>query len=358
MPKQVLVVGFSTRHIVQSAYKAGFIPFAIDHFCDQDLHWFTKDRLKFEEVDELPDYIQTICTKYPIDYLVVTSGAENIGPIIPLIGTPPQKVEKFLDKLETSYFFTDNQIPSPPLTNENEYPVMLKPRKGAGGWRNRIVKNWEEREEWNKKFSELPTISQKVVSGIPASVSCLSDGKRAIAIAMNEQILQNTSVAPFGFAGSITPIVHALTNKMRQYAEKAAAMSGCVGSIGIDFVLDDQAWAIEVNPRFQATIDTVEMATTCNIFKLHIDAYYGHLPQKSPIVKHFAIRKILFADKSLVIDSDIRKLYPWVADIPWPGTCLDEGNPIVSVFGLGKSKEDALEMLNKNITSVYRYIKQ
>lgn len=358
MAQRVLIAGFSTRHVVHSAHMAGFIPYAIDHFCDQDLHWFTKDRMKFEEITDLPDCIQTMCKKYPIDFLIATSGAEQVGPTIPLIGTPPQKVERFLDKLETYFFFTENQIPTPLLTGDDEFPAMLKPRRGAGGWRNQIVQSKEEREEWIKKFPGLPAITQNVVRGIPTSVSCLSDGKRAITVAMNEQLLQNTPTAPFGFAGSITPIIHPHTNEMERYAAIAATSSGCIGSFGIDFVLGDRAWAIEVNPRFQATIDTVEMATSWNIFKLHIDAYYGRLPKKSPRINQFAVRKILFADKSMTISSNIGRLYPWVADIPWPGVHLEEGNPIVSVYGLGKSRSEACEMLNKNITSVYRYINQ
>jgi predicted ATP-grasp superfamily ATP-dependent carboligase len=173
---------------------------------------------------------------------------------------------------------------------------MIKPRQGAGGWRNQIVQSKEEKEKWIKKFPELPSITQNVVTGIPTSVSCLSDGKRAITIAMNEQLLQNTPIAPFGFAGSITPIIHPLTNEMQCKAAVAAASSGCIGSFGIDFVLGDQAWAIEVNPRFQATIDTVEMATSCNIFKLHIDAFYGHVPKKRSTYKSICSTKNSFCE--------------------------------------------------------------
>ncbi|MFA5255043.1 MAG: ATP-dependent carboligase, partial [Methanoregula sp.] len=53
MKGRVLVAGFATRHVAQSAARAGYEVCAVDHFCDQDLFWCTEDRLKFGELDEL-----------------------------------------------------------------------------------------------------------------------------------------------------------------------------------------------------------------------------------------------------------------------------------------------------------------
>ena len=66
-------------------------------------------------------------------------------------------------------------------------------------------------------------------------------------------------------------------------AERIAAASGCIGTIGIDFVAgDEEVWAIEVNPRFQGTVDTVEMACGCNLFRFHADACAGKTPGSVP----------------------------------------------------------------------------
>ncbi|MCA1917385.1 MAG: ATP-dependent carboligase, partial [Methanospirillum hungatei] len=35
--KRILVAGFSTRHVVLSAIRAGYEVCAVDHFCDADL---------------------------------------------------------------------------------------------------------------------------------------------------------------------------------------------------------------------------------------------------------------------------------------------------------------------------------
>jgi predicted ATP-grasp superfamily ATP-dependent carboligase len=358
MQQHILVAGFSTRHVVQSAYRAGYVAYAVDHFCDQDLFWYTRDRIRFEELDEIPGGIQKMVEKYPIDHLVLTSGAEQLRSRVPLLGTPPALLEKLLDKEKTQRFFSELGIPTPPLEREGTYPVMVKPVRGAGGWRNRILHDETDKSAWLQEFPDTPKIFQRIVEGTPASVSCLADGKRAVAMAVNEQILRGSGDVPYGFAGCITPILHPKVEEMILLAEKVAGASGCIGSVGVDFVLSDDIWAIEVNPRFQATLDTVEMATGISLFRLHAQACAGTLPDHKPVPKRFAARAIIFADRDFELRGDLARYAPSVADIPWPGTHFEEGNAVVSVFGHGPTRDMAEKTLNTNITSIRRYIQQ
>ncbi len=358
MQQHVLVAGFSTRHVAQSAFRAGFITYAVDHFCDQDLYWYTRDRVRFEELEEIPERIRAICDQYPIDFLVVTSGAEHLRSRVPVLGTSLKNLEPLLDKQKTQHLFEELGIPTPALITDNTYPVMAKPVQGSGGWRNRILHNDDEKQSWVKEFPDIPKIFQQVVEGVPASVSCLCNGKRAQAVAVNEQILRGMGDSPCGFSGSITPILHPRTGEMISFAERAVLESGCLGSVGVDFVLSDRAWAIEINPRFQATLDTVEMATGVNMFTLHVQACQGVLPARPSSVRRFAARSILFAERDFTLQQDLTRFAPSVADIPWPGTHFEEGNAIISVFGSGSTREAAEKTLNSNITSVRRYIQQ
>ena len=66
MNGRVLVAGFSTRHVAQSAARAGYEVCAVDHFCDQDLSWFTTDREKFDDLDDLPDAIDQSVQTPPV----------------------------------------------------------------------------------------------------------------------------------------------------------------------------------------------------------------------------------------------------------------------------------------------------
>ena len=104
----LLVAGFSTRHVVSSARKAGYSVYAIDHFCDHDLREMVLGYERFEECAELPDQIRKFCKKYPIDAILVTSGAEDLnGFPIPVIGTDPVIANRFLDKELTQQFLEE-----------------------------------------------------------------------------------------------------------------------------------------------------------------------------------------------------------------------------------------------------------
>ena len=358
MKGRVLVAGFSTRHVARSAARAGYEVCAVDHFCDQDLSWYTSDREKFEDPDDLSGAIDSLCRRHRFDLFIATSGAENLSPPLPLCGTPRDSVGRFLDKLDTQHFFEDTGVPVPRLASPGEYPAMVKPRRGAGGWRNAIVRDAAGLAAWEETYPGIPYISQEIAEGIPASVCCVTDGVQARAIAANEQLLQGNGESRFGFCGSVTPLDHPLRKTMVTLAERIAAASGCTGTIGIDFVLgSDMASAIEVNPRFQGTIDTVEMAYGCNMFQYHVDACRGKLPPGPLSARQVAVRSILFADRDLTMSADLKHLAPCVADIPWPGTFFEADQALISVFGWGPTREAAFSLLDKHISTVRQYIR-
>lgn len=357
MTGSVLIAGFATRHVAQSAWKAGYTVYAVDHFCDQDLAWYTADRLKFEELEELPDRIAEMAARHRADFFIPTSGAETLGPPFPLAGTDPRTAARLLDKMEVQRFFGKEQIPVPPLAGEQDFPYIAKPRAGAGGWRNAVIWSKEDLARWREENPGMEPLLQELVPGTPASVSCLADGKgHAVPVAANEQILRGCGANPFGFTGSVTPLEHPLAGQMRILAMRAAAASGCAGSVGVDFVLGAEAVAIEVNPRFQGTVDTVEAATGLSLFSLHLDACQGKLPAQLPTAGCTAMRGILFADRDMVMKEDLSRFAPGVADIPWPGTSFEESQAVVSVLGKGKDREEAFQDLDNTLNKLKRYM--
>jgi predicted ATP-grasp superfamily ATP-dependent carboligase len=355
---RVLVAGFATRHVAQSAYRAGYEVCAVDHFCDQDLSWCTKDREKFENLEDLPGAIDRICTRHRFGFFIPTSGAELLEPPVPLLGTPAESIKRFLDKLDIQHFFESLGVPVPRLMPDGEYPAMVKPRTGAGGWRNAVIGSDTGMAAWKNLYGDVPHIRQEVIGGIPASVCCVADGSRAIAIAANEQLLRGSGESSFGFSGSVTPFFHPQNKVMLDCAERIAAASGCRGTIGIDFVVsNERVVAIEVNPRFQGTVDTVEMACGCNLFDLHTSACSGHLLSRRPEPREFAARSILFADRDMTVTADLGALREFVSDIPWPGTFFEKDQAVVSVSGRGPTRDAALALLDKHISIVRQYMR-
>ncbi len=359
---RLLIVGFSTRHVVQSAVKAGHEVFAIDHFCDLDLRSLATDYFQFEELDELLPLIITACEKFHPDGIIPTSGAEILSNLpVPLLGTDPKIAEQFLDKSKTQVFLQKLGCPVPRILTEDEVnsgiPAILKPCIGSGGWRNLLVRNSLDIASFERMFLKVPYILQEKVEGIPASVCCVTDGRRAVAIAVNRQILRGTRDAQFGFAGSITPFVHHRQSEMMILAEWIAGASGCKGIIGVDFMVrDDSVSVIEVNPRFVGTLDTIERAMGLNLVTLHLDALNGILPEERPEPIRFAARRILFSSREMKISCDLSEFKPDVADIPVPPMLFKPETAMISCFGEGDSERIALRLLDNLITSLYLLI--
>ena len=147
---------------------------------------------------------------------------------------------------------------------------------------------------------------------------------------------------------------------MAAIAETIAGASGCVGAVGVDFVIPDEGGpvAIEVNPRFQGTLETVEAATGENLVRLHLDACDGRLPGARPESRQHAARRILFAERDVVVGTDLSRLGPIIADIPRPGTAIPAGGAVVSVLASGPDEGAALALLDKHITAVRTYMER
>ncbi len=358
MKGRVLIAGFATRHVARSAADAGYEVHAIDAFCDQDLSWITKSCRIFEDLESLQGLINDACKEIKPDFLVVTSGAEEINSSKPVSGNSKETAGRFSDKKKIQEFFEENSVRVPAILPEGVYPVMLKPCRGAGGWRNTIVNSQEEENDFRTLWPDTPYIRQEIIEGIPCSVSCIAAGGRAKAVSVNLQYLRGgAGERAYGFAGAATPLTDPRSHELKKEAERIAALSGCTGSIGIDFILTEEGiYAIEINPRFQATLDIIEMSTGFNIFEAHIKACRGILPEYVPEAKKVAARRILFAERDLIVRDDLKKFHPLVSDIPRVNEEIEEGGAIISVYGEGPTPEDAESSLDKTIKEIARYI--
>lgn len=356
--RTILVVGFSTRHVAQSAARAGLEVIAVDHFCDLDLRECARHCIRFEELDEIPELVRQCIARFEIDAIIATSGAEDLQDLgIPLLGSSPEITARFLDKRATQQFFEEQGFPVPSEVRRGAFPAMLKPCRGSGGWRNALVHTEDDIRRWEEEFPDEPYLLQEVAPGIPASVCCVVWGEEARVIASNLQILRGTEEARYGFCGSMTPFIHPMEEAMRMMGEQIAVASGCQGIIGIDFLVSDtRLYPIEINPRFVATLDTIERATGCNLVRIHLDAFQGVLPDPIPAPKTVSIRQILFAPRDMSISVDLQIPGLAIADIPVPPAQFETGHAVISVYGEGPDEPSARAALDKTIKAVSQYI--
>jgi predicted ATP-grasp superfamily ATP-dependent carboligase len=183
------------------------------------------------------------------------------------------------------------------------YPVVLKPRRGAGSRGVQLVQNARElkgalaaiqRAHATREPGDLDIVMQRYVPGTPASVSLLADGRRAVALAVNAQRMSTTS--GFSYRGGRTPFDHPLAAAAIDTAVRTCeALPGLRGYVGVDLVLADTGpVVIEVNPRLTTAYLGVR-AVLENVAAMALAACEGTLPRQ-PIAR----RRVRFTASGLV----------------------------------------------------------
>jgi predicted ATP-grasp superfamily ATP-dependent carboligase len=396
--RNLLVIGIDVISLASSARKAGYQVYAVDYFGDQDLkHLCRKTRSIIKQragetcgqintnfrPEALIQLTKDLLKDNEIDAALLSSGLEDssevlfeLNDLVPVLGNPPDVIQKVRNKTE---FFQELErlgIPHPETaTAENfeeakekskeiGFPVVVKPSKGFGGAGVREAQNTQELKQ---AFRDAALFDNKVliqerVSGTPASASLMSSVDKVVVLTLNEQLLGMREVGqrePFGYCGNVVPLsaAKAVMDQCRRIVEKITLHFGLVGSNGVDLVISNEGrpYVMEVNPRFQGTLECVERVVRTNIVKAHVKACaQGKLPTivGEPLV--FCVRLILFApQRSIVPDLSTFKR---VRDIPLPGVIIEEGEPVCSIAVEGTNRDSLLRKAKKLTRSILKLL--
>ena len=362
---KILIVGYSVRHIACSAARAGHKVFAADSFCDLDLEECSNGiTLLPQPLDgqQAESLIQTYIEKFSPDAVVLGPGLEESrvkGARV--LNNSPEKAELVSDKFWLAGWLEKRGFPFIPTGDSSEkvsFPAVIKPRKGAGGVGCKLVKRAADMKLGEDMNLENGMIIQDWLSGTPASVSVIGTGRDSKVIASNEQLVGApwTGADEFRYSGNISPLELSplrsrkgtLQLEMSRIGEEIVSELGLVGSNGVDFLLTERGpVVVEVNPRFQGSLDVVEMSTGKNVFQAHVDAFGGILPER-PLPRKVAGRAILFTDESVKIGELLTRWIEgkeWITDVPRSGSDIKKCDPVASVLATGRDRTEVLDLL-------------
>ncbi len=361
---KVLVISNSSRSIVCSARKAGYTVYALDTFGDVDMFKCAEKAEILENVNEKRIY-ELAHSFGDVDAVITGSGFEKLK-FKNMLNNKLTVMEEVNDKLKIAKKFASMAIPHPETASLNnasglKFPLMIKPKLGSGGMRNVIIKNEEELAFFKERCDANEFIAQEFVKGVPCSASLISTGDDAVAVALNEQLIGIPWLTRllFAYCGNITPFHTKFNNEMIKYAKQIAFEFKLFGSNGVDFILNERgAVVLEVNPRFQGSLDTVEASTGINIFDSHVKSFASELPKSSKTLC-YAVKGILYADHAVVINQHLsNRLIQCMAlgqasDIPQQGRIIQADEPVTTLLETGRTRQIALGKIEKSV----RYIK-
>ncbi len=364
----------NTRPIVKSAKALGLKTIAVDSFGDIDLLECADVVFSLRSPDikvqpkglrrsSLFQFSLQALEVHDVDAVLLASGTENdpafrgkLSKRAKVIGNDStnfeicknkEKVFHIADKLGIPHPFTrrvrklDEALVA---ARDIGYPIVLKPAFGGGGIGIELVKSPDELERSFGnvlKYGDGKSLYiQQRIQGVDASASILSNGDRAKCLTINEQIIGDRRLGvprPFGYCGNVIPLNKPkFEGEIVEHSRAICEKIGLIGSNGVDFVLSDRPYLIEINPRFQNTIDCVEGLLGINLVKEHIYACNGELGEYGR-PKGYSVKLILYARRDTQIP-DLRKI-PGIVDIPLKGSFVRKGHPLCSVLKFGESRD-------------------
>lgn len=350
MATRVLIAGVSTRAAAESAARAGFAVTAIDAFGDLDQHPSVRS-LSVPRDFGVPFTASTAARAardIPCDAVVYLSSFENhpraVGTLTAgraLWGNPPDVLQRVRDPFFVAGVLRRQGFAAPTtrvdVTSEAT-DWILKPFRSGGG---HGIRQWRPGARVT-----ISHYAQERIDGVAASIVFVAANGRSVPLGISYQLIGDEACGASGYrycgnvlAPADDPILsEAVSISAADLARCAASEFSLVGLNGIDLIIRDGIpYAIEINPRWSASMELVERAYGVSMFGIHAAACAnGVLPAFDLTEARragAAGKAIVFAREALTAGATAR----WVddetvRDIPNPGESIAAGQPICTVF--------------------------
>lgn len=343
MKESVLVIGYNSRVVACSARRAGYKVYSVGHYDDLDLLKCVERQSTFEHH---PEDLKKFLKQFDVDHIVMTAGFEDADvPRSKVLGNDPAIAGNVINKVWLAGKLEDLGIPQPEIFSRDtvRFPCIAKPIKGGGGHKNFTVL------DESMLPSEEEYFLQELVTGKPLSVCAVSTGSEAMPVSLNEILIGKKWLGQeldYAYCGNVTPYITRFKEQMYEIARELLPALGLVGSNGIDFIVNSEGpKVLEINPRFQGSLDAVEIATGENHFRMHVDAIEGKLrPCK---IKQYGYRAIFFAGRATKVTGDL--MSAGTADVPRIGNEFEKGDAIITVLGCGATRGEAAAMVKDRV---------
>lgn len=371
---KVLVAGVSTRAAAESARRAEYDVVALDAFGDLDQHPDVR-ALSLPRDFGVPfstSAAARVARGIDGDAVAYLSSFENhpraVGALAAaraLWGNTPAVLRRVRDPEALARVLGAHGAAVTMCGEEASHPShrwLLKPRASGGGHGVRF----------RHAGDRVPRghYLQEYIDGTPGSIVFAAAAGRAVPFGLSRQLVGEAAFGATGFryCGNILAAARDaqfehdadLLRAASELARLVAREFDLVGVNGIDFVARGGVpYAIEVNPRWSASMELAEEAYLVSVFGMHATACTTReLPAfdlaRARTDARATGKAIVFARHDIVC-GDTR---PWlddptVRDVPHPGESIQAGRPVCTVFAIAPDSAACHAALVRRAGEVY-----
>jgi len=378
---RIVIVGVSTRAAAESAARAGFEVTAIDAFADLGQHPGVRSL-------SLPrDFGSAVTARaaaraartIECDAVVYLSNLDNHPRAVAALaegralwGNAPEVLRRVRDPrllaeaLDRRGMAAPRSVVPPAAGPDEARPTnerwLVKPLASGGG---RRVRPWTV-------SARVPRgcYVQEFVEGTPGSVVFVAAGGRAVPLGVSRQLIGEPAFGAdrYRYCGNIlAPAGDAQFARDETLLNAASALARAVtdefdlaGVNGVDFIASDGVpQAIEVNPRWCASMELVERAYGLSVFGAHAAACAsGELPAFDLVRARRGAgahgKAVIFARRDFVAGDTLAWLGDAsVRDVPHPGERIRTGHPVCTVFAEARDAVECHAALVRRAERVY-----
>lgn len=197
------------------------------------------------------------------------------------LGSSSGSVRLCADKLRCTRTLEKERIPVPRTIDSGIFRgnYLIKPRFGCAS--EGIYKKTEGRLE--KDF-----IATQFIEGEHLSASLIA-GKTQLPLTVNRQLIEiNDRVS---YTGGTVPYYCGRNEEIIEIARKTLKVLGCRGYAGVDIVLGDKPYVVDVNPRPTTSIIAIARVLETEIADLILKSRFGILPSEVGVRGIFTFKK-------------------------------------------------------------------
>jgi tyramine---L-glutamate ligase len=201
-----------------------------------------------------------------------------------LLSAPSSVINVCADKLQTFHVLTAHHIPTIPtqrlsdlpgfknLEGLLEFPLVIKPIDGVGGENSFFIQHQTAlNQALNQISSPQNYIIQPFIKGDALSLSAIFKYGQAQLICVNRQLIEVKN-QQFKLTGCEINLPIDKTPFEKIVNQIAAAFPNLFGYIGIDLILSDLIYVVEINPRLTSSYAGIHQALGINIAELVLAA--------------------------------------------------------------------------------------
>ncbi len=349
-------------------------PLCADLFADDDLRRVAE----VVQVENYPHDLPRIAADFPDAPWIYVGALENYPRIIgqiceqrPLLGNGPESLARVRDPFQLADCLLRAGLPTLDVRPQNDPPPrdgnwLRKPLRSAGGMGINVWDTSATGDAPRRHYFQRRAIGESYSAlffAFPSGV---------VSVGITRQLIgcREFHAAPFAYSGSIGPVEvpRVVQQQLQQLAECIAKFGNLRGLFGCDFILDgDTPWITEVNPRYTASVEIYERAWDTPLLAWHVQACrpsskscHDSICDRIEAARSEQVgvqgKAVLFAPHRMRISesSQLFERTAMIADVPIPGTTIEPGHPICTLFAAAADSHICFAELEQAASLVLR----